>query len=117
MAAHQATAILTIANGGTTSGLLSAVWGSANAAKVALDHAVTITVQAPAVLTGTAKPEISVDGTNWVTLQSAGADVSLPAGKATVLPPFTARDFRIVSGSAEGADRAFLVNIQEEIGI
>jgi len=92
------------------------VWG-VNAAKVALDHAVNITVQAPAALTGTAKPEISVDGTNFVTLQSAGADVTIPAGKATVLPPFTARDFRIVSGSAEGAARSFLVHIQEEIGI
>jgi hypothetical protein len=88
-----------------------------NAAKVALDHAASVTITAPAALTGTVTVEISPDGTVWSTLQTAGADVTIVAGKSTALPPFTARDLRLKSGSAEGANRDFFVNIQEEIGI
>jgi hypothetical protein len=77
-------------------------------------YARAITVMAPATLTGTVKPEV-YNGSTWTTLQDAGADVTIPAGKATVLPRFTAQDLRFVSGGAEAADRDFVVSIQEDM--
>lgn len=114
MATHAARAPQRIASGQTDSPGISNHWG-ANPAKVALDHATSVTIIAPAALTGVCNPQIDGGNGTFVTLQSAGADVTLPAGKATVLPRFTAVDLRIHSAGAEGANRDFIVSIQEEI--
>jgi uncharacterized protein YaiI (UPF0178 family) len=54
-------------------------------------------------------------GGDWTALQSGGADVAVVANKLTTLPPFTAKDLRIVAAGNEAADRAFIVNLQEDI--
>lgn len=117
MAGHNATASLVIANGGTKSASLGDFWG-ANPAKVALDSMAKVTIQGPAALTGVVTVQVAqvspaADG-DFVALQSGGADVTIPAAKATNLPVFTAKDLRLVSAGAEGAARTFLVTLQED---
>lgn len=113
MAAHTARAVLQIAESEQTSAALSTFWG-ARAGEIALMYSAGVTVTPPDTLTGTVTAEV-YDGVNWSTLQNAGADVEIPAGKATVLPPFTAQDLRFVSDAAEAADRDIIVSIQEDM--
>src|SRR5690349_6270502 len=69
-----------------------------------------ITILAPATLTGTVKPQIAKDvGGPFKVLQSGGADITLPADKATALIPCVARFLKLVSGSAEGGNRDFIL--------
>ena len=114
MAAPQATATLRIADSETDGAKLSTFWGP-NPAKVALGYSASVTVQAPDTLTGTVTVLTSADGVAFATLQQNGTDVEIPAGKTTVLPPFTAHDMMLVSDAAEAADRDFFVTIQEDM--
>lgn len=62
-------------------------------------------------LTGTVTVEVSYDsGSSWRTLQSGGANVEVGADDSVVIRARPVWDrLRLVSGSAEGADRDFLV--------
>ncbi len=75
------------------------------------DDATALTIYSPAALTGavTVETEPSSTGTSFVTLQSGGADVTIPAGKATVLNKVGWRQMRLVSAASEGATRTFVV--------
>lgn len=92
---------MTVANGGTTSGVIRQ-----------FDDSWAITVYSPATLTSTS---VTIDveptdtGTNFVTLQSGGSDVVIVAGKATVISPVPFMQMRVVCGAAEGAARTFTV--------
>lgn len=86
------------------------------------DDAEALVIYAPATLTGTItlqvapEREASEGGTStaqsWATMQSGGVDITLPAGKALTLTDIAFRQLRLVSGSAEGGDRAFRVTKQ-----
>lgn len=75
------------------------------------DDATALTIYSPAALTGsiTVETEPTSTGTNFVTLQSGGSDVTIPAGKATVLNKVGWRQMRLVSAASEGATRTFAV--------
>ena len=91
---------LTIPNGLSTSNALKD-----------FDDAFGIAIYSPATLSGTVSVQVepTSSGTSFVTLQSGGSDVTLPAGKATILNPVPWKQMRLVSGAAEGADRSFAV--------
>jgi len=95
---------LTIASGQTTSGTLASVIGSG--------ALVDLTIYGPAALTGTVTVQVAPNNNpvsgDWKALQSAGADVTVPAAKATTIAA-SFRALRLVSESSEGADRAFRV--------
>lgn len=106
-----ARAKLTILSGATVSNTLADIW-SANAAKVALENAEGITIQSPGTLTGAMTIEVTQDGTDWATLQDDAADLVPAAGKAVTLPlGVSGIDLRLVSGTAEAADRDFYVSL------
>lgn len=117
MSRQLATAVLQIANAGTASQALSDIWG-VNPAKVGMDHAVSVSITAPAALTGVATVLVRAQELGaWTAQQSpAGADITVAAGKTVVIPAIAAKDLRINSSLAEGAARDFVVNLQEEIG-
>lgn len=75
------------------------------------DDATALTIFSPASLTGTVtiETEPSSTGTNFVTLQSGGTDVTLSAGKATVLNKVGWRQMRLASNASEAAARPFPV--------
>lgn len=90
---------LTIASGDSTSNTLKDV-----------GDAYAITIFTPTVMTATGVTigvEPTSSGTNFVTLQSGGSDVVLPAGRATVICPPAFKQLKIQSSSAEGAARVF----------
>ena len=89
---------LVIASSGTTSNALD------NSEIRFMDEFV---IFGPAALTGTVTVQISYDGTNYVTLQSAGSDVTIAATKGTVIKAGGFVKLRVISGSAEGATRTF----------
>lgn len=107
-------AILTIANGATTS----------NALSHELRNCRSLAIIAPAVLTGTVTAEsadlfpneivASTPGVeNWSTIQSPpGTDVAIAADKVTVLTAAPFPQFRLASSLAEAATRTFVVLIQ-----
>lgn len=68
-----------------------------------------IAIQGPAELTGAVTVEVSFDreGDTFVTLQSGGSDVTIPADKVTVLSPIPAARLRVVSAGTEAAERVF----------
>lgn len=100
MAARVGT--LTIPNGGTTSNSLS---------RRRLAHVGPIVLVAPAVLTGVVTVQVPDKeiSPNWSALQSGGADVTLPAAKATTLDISPFLNLRLSSTLAEGAARSFEV--------
>ena len=71
-----------------------------------------ITIFSPATLTDviTVEVEPSSSGTNFITLQSGGIDVTLPASKATVISPVPFLQLRLRSSSVEGQTDVFKVN-------
>ena len=91
---------LVIANSGTTSNALTAN---------DLKFVEGVTIFGPSALTGTATVQVSYDGTNFLALQSGGADVTVTAAKALSINPLAAKGLRVVSGSAEGAERTMRV--------
>jgi hypothetical protein len=73
-----------------------------------LDDANALTVYTPATMTSTGffvEVEPTTTGTNFVTLQSGGVDVSLPAGKATVLNKVGWFQMRLAAPATEGGAR------------
>ena len=75
-----------------------------------LDDAKTITLVAPATLTGTVTIRGSVDGgVTYVDAGSGGSDITIGAGNAVTLtdPAFNA--ISVLSSIAEGAERIFQV--------
>lgn len=103
---------VTIASGGTASG----------AAR--LDRAVPVGLITPAALTGTALTfQASADGTTYVPVYTtAGAAVSatVAASRYVPLDPATFRGalyLKVVSGSAEAADRAITLIVQQGGGV
>jgi hypothetical protein len=75
------------------------------------DDATALTIYSPATLTGviTVETEPTDTGTSFVTLQSGGTDVTLPAGKATVLNKVGWRQMRLASAATEAGARTFSV--------
>jgi len=92
---------MTIVNGSSYSNVISL-----------FDDATALTIFSPASLTGvvTIETEPTSTGSNFVTLQSGGTDVTLPAGKSTVINKVGWHQMRLASASAEAAARAFPVN-------
>lgn len=109
MSAHTAkVGTLQIANGGTNSAKLSSIL-SAGQMKV-VRTAKSITIHAPAALTGTVKVGVSYDGgTNFTELNENGTDVSVAAGDARVIFSTGWDDLRLQSSVAEGAARDFVL--------
>jgi len=71
-------------------------------------------IQAPSSATNsTFTLEVSADESTWVDLQSGGTDVTLGLGKALTLDTLPFMALRLSGASAEGAERTFLVSIQE----
>jgi hypothetical protein len=67
-------------------------------------------ISGPGTLTGTAKVQVSSDaGQNWRDLQSAGADITIPADGHVVIQSVSFDLLRIVSSGNEIADREFVV--------
>lgn len=92
--------ILTIPTGATESDILDMRNGKGAAFDVLL--------VAPAALTGTVNVHVAVTPTRtFRALQSGNIDVTLTANKATQLDPLSAGALKLVSSSAEGADRVF----------
>ena len=99
---------LVIASSGTTT--------PERTAKADYGDAENIVIFAPATLTGTVTVEVSdVPGGTFVPLQSGGADVTLPAGKATTITEVGFPAMRFKSGSAEAAARTFILSKQFKI--
>jgi hypothetical protein len=76
-----------------------------------LDDSWGLTLYSPSALTGTITVQVEPTdtGTNFVDLQSGGVDVTLPAGKATVINPIPFRQLRLITGTTEAAARTFTV--------
>lgn len=76
------------------------------------DDIYALSLMGPAALTGTVtvQVEMSSSGTNFNNLVSAGSNVTIGAAQAIVISPFPFKQFRLTSGSAEGAARTFLAN-------
>lgn len=66
-----------------------------------------ISIRGPGTLTGTVKVQTSRDDTNWSDLESAGADITVPADGQIVIKAVIWKYLRLLSGSAEGSDRIF----------
>ena len=78
-----------------------------------LDDSVAVSILSPAALTSTTitiQVEPTSTGTDWVTLQSGGSDVTISAvSKAIVVNPFPFRQLRVIGNASEAADRTFTV--------
>lgn len=98
---------ISIANGGTTSGVL--------AANPHYQNAKGLVIWGSAALTGTVTVQVSYDGTTYAALQSSGADVTITAADATPITFQGWTHLRLVSGSAEGAQRDFIVRAVENV--
>lgn len=114
MARHNARlGTLTISSGQTASTALSSIYANTS---LAMGVAVDFVVYAPAALTGTvtaqASPVQSPSAGDWKNITVAGTAITIPAGAAVVIPLVAMFDFRLNSGSAEGADRDFVVVVQ-----
>lgn len=74
-----------------------------------IDDCYGLSINSPAALTGTitVEVEMTATGTNFVTLQSGGADITLAAAKGTILTPLPYLQIRVHSNQAEGASRTF----------
>lgn len=107
MTVHFAASLpsLVIASGGTTSNALD---------ESVIHDAVGFLVASPGTLPETVNIEVSLDGTNYVTLYSNDTDENqtvAPAGKAIYIEaPRAAKKWRLVATAAVAAERTFLVN-------
>jgi hypothetical protein len=70
-----------------------------------LDDAWGLTIQSPTFTASavSVQVELTDTGTNFVTLQSGGADVLLPPSRATVISPVPFRQIKILSSNSETA--------------
>lgn len=122
---HSATAVLTIANGGTDSGRLGDYWRNATGensqgGRVGLEHASAINIQTPAALTGVVSVQVAhkrnpATGDFSTLKNDDGTDVTLTAARSQVIDVPACTDLRLVSSLAEAAERTFRVAIQENI--
>ena len=95
------TKTLTIASAATTSDIL-------NLAGLRALRITSILIISPPALTGVVTILVAEkDSDTFVTLQSGGVDIALPAGKATQLTNITAGIIQLSSTIAEGANRDF----------
>lgn len=94
---------LVIASAGTAS----------NSARV--DVAESITIYAPAALTGTVNVQASPDGTNWYNLQDAGSDIAVGVDDAVTIVTISVKFIRLLSSLAEGAERTFKLTALEDL--
>ena len=96
-----------------TSNLNSLILTTDNAPSTAnavpVDDAWALGMVAPSVLTGTITIQVepSSSGTNFQTLQSAGTDVTITAGKAIVISPFPYKQVTVASAAQEASPRTF----------
>lgn len=118
--AHIAKATLSIPNGQTKSGSIQGAWDTPNAGRVALDNAANVTIKAPAALTAVVtvqvaqtNPSVDADFQNYQ--DSPGVDVVVGAGKTVRIGLPGCADLRLISAGAEGAQRDFVVAIQEDV--
>jgi hypothetical protein len=82
-----------------------------NAIKI-FDDATALTIFTPASITSTGffiEVEPTETGTNFVVLQSGGTDISLPAGKATILNKIGWRQMRLAAPTTEAGARTCAV--------
>lgn len=102
--------LFTIANGGTASSSLDFTrWRS---------QAEAMRIIGPGTLTGTVKLQFSLDGsTNWTDVQSAGADITIPADGTVRVNDIGRGYYRLLSSSAEGAQRIFTVQGFDDDGM
>lgn len=92
---------LVIANGATD---------TTTAITASLEDAEAVTIAAPSALTGTVTIKGSVNGgTTYVDVGSGGSDVTIGAGNAVTISPFTFNALKVTSGSTEAAERTFTV--------
>lgn len=98
---------LVIANGETTSTLLSSLL-SEGQMKV-LGSLEQLAIQGPSALTAAVTVEVAQQypGTSWAKLQRGGSDVAVTATDTTEIDRPVFRDLRLVSAGAEGAERTF----------
>ena len=105
---------LVIANGQTASNAISLTAGINT--KIGLGTLVDFIVFGPATLPETVAVQISdietPSASDWYTVYINGSDVTVPAGKAVVVPVGAAAALRLLAGGAVGAERTFQVRGQ-----
>lgn len=106
---HNQRVTLTIASGQSASDTLASALGYAEDASI-LRSINTVTVFSPATLTGTVTAQATpAFGGTFVNMSLQGTDITVPAARCVIIPTGEFGDFRLNSGSAEGAARAFTV--------
>ncbi len=73
-----------------------------------------IAIAPPGTLTGDVKVQVSEDNSTWLDKQSGGADITVPADGHVSVRVMDFKYLRLVSSSAEGADREFIIKGVEE---
>jgi len=68
-----------------------------------------VTIYGPAALTGAVNVQVSQDGSVWVDLQEAGADITIAASEAENIITVGWKYLRLLSTLAEAANRVFHV--------
>lgn len=68
-------------------------------------------IETPAALTGTVTLYGTLDGTTFKPVFSGGAAVTLEANALHTVSPVEVNAIKLVSGSAEAADRVFTVKV------
>jgi hypothetical protein len=105
---------LVITSGQTASNEISVTAGVNT--KIALGTLVDFIVFGPATLPETVAVQISEiespSASDWHTVYLGGADVTVPAAKAVIVPVGAAAALRLLAGSAVAADRTFHVRGQ-----
>lgn len=108
---------LVIASGQTASNEISLTAGINT--KIALGTLVDFIIYGPATLPETVAVQISYlespTSSDWSTVYISGADVTVPAGKAVVVPVGAAAALRLLAGGATAATRTFRVRGQAYI--
>ena len=84
--------------------------GTDTTAMQAFDDMESVTITAPAALTGTITIQVDINASGtYGTLQSGGSDITIAASKTLVIIDAAFKNMRIHSSSAEGAARQFIV--------
>jgi len=78
-------------------------------------YAKTLSVTAPSTLTGTITIQASQDdASTFGALQSGGGDITITVNETVIITDLGFTDFRVNSGSSEGAERTFKFRAVEE---
>lgn len=111
---HTQVVTLTIPNGQQVSNTLQEALGTSGAP--VFESFDSLVVYSPAALTGTVTAQAAPTfGGTFVNLSLQGTDITIPAARAVIIPASEFGDFRMASGSAEGASRAFQVILSIEL--